>query len=89
MKKILSIFAVILCLTACDKTPTQMDYQEILDKEGLCNQFDGIEAIIVREDCGKGESKSESRGVFSFNTKEVCKTVIDTTICKDGTKIIK
>lgn len=85
MKKILSIFAVILCLTACDKTPTQMDYQEILDKEGLCNQFDGIEAIIVREDCGKGESK----GVFSFNTKDVCKTVIDTTICKDGTKIIK
>lgn len=85
MKKILSIFAVILCLTACGKTSTQMDYQEILDKEGLCNQFDGIEAIIVREDCKKDESK----GVFSFGSKYVCKTVIDTTICKDGTKIIK
>ena len=85
MKKILSIFAVILCLTACDKTSTQMDYQEILDKEGLCNQFEGIEAIIVREDCKKDESK----GVFSFGAKYVCKMVIDTTICKDGTKIIK
>ena len=85
MKKILSIFAVILCLTACGKTSTQMDYQEILDKEGLCNQFEGIEAIIVREDCKKDESK----GVFSFGAKYICKTVIDTTICKDGTKIIK
>ena len=85
MKKILSIFAVILCLTAWGKTSTQMDYQEILDKEGLCNQFEGIEAIIVREDCKKDESK----GVFSFGEKYVCKTVIDTTICKDGTKIIK
>jgi hypothetical protein len=89
MKKILSIFSVLFCLTACGKSYPQMDYQEILDKEGLCNEFEGIEAIIVREDCEKGESKGESKGVFSFNTKDVCKIVIDTTICKDGTKIIK
>lgn len=83
MKKILSIFTVILCLTACSKSYTQMDYQEILDKEGLCNQFDGIEAIVLRTDCIQ-----DDEGCVRFCTK-TCKTVIDTTICKDGTKISK
>lgn len=84
MKKILSIFTVILCLTACSKSYTQMDYQEILDKEGLCNQFDGIEAIIIKEDC-----KAPTSSIFSYGDENVCKTVIKTTICKDGTKISK
>lgn len=85
MKKILSIFAVLFCLTACGKSYPKMDYQEILDKEGLCNEFEGIEAIVVREDCVEDESK----GIFSLGGKNICNMVIDMTICKDGTKIIK
>ena len=37
MKKILSIFAVLFCLTACGKSYPKMDYQEILDKEAACD----------------------------------------------------
>lgn len=83
MKKILSIFAVILCLAACSESTLQMDYSEILDKEGLCNQFEGIEAIVLRTDCVQDDT-----GCVRFCSK-TCKTVIDTTICKDGTKISK
>lgn len=83
MKKILSIFTVIFCLAACDNSFNTMNYQEVLDKEGLCNDFDGIEAIVVKPKCFE---RSDSHSIFG---KKDCKTVIEMTICKDGTKILK